>query len=106
MNQQQIDRLREIGNEWQNYGRHRIYINNLGFWYGIETERYGSGNICSATLNGQRISNSQARRILGDLLDLRMYYDFSDDKFHWSGDCGDYGQIIVGRIREHLNGAV
>lgn len=41
----------------------RLYINPE--YLGLELTRYKSGNISSATFNGERISNSEARRIEG-----------------------------------------
>lgn len=55
------------GNEWIKGGKHRVYINQ-DVWsklIGLDIQRYKSGNISSATLDGVLISNSEAKRILG-----------------------------------------
>jgi len=54
------------GREWNKGGKHRVYLND-DVWtrlIGLEIETYKSGNISSATLGGERISNAEARRYL------------------------------------------
>lgn len=55
----------------------------------VRAERYNTGNICGATLNGERISNSEAKRILGRLLDCKVYYDLTDNKWYTQYSRGD-----------------
>src|SRR5690554_4896083 len=55
------------GRLWEKNGHRRIYINNLSVLYGLETTRYNTGNIASAKLDGERISNNSARQILSML---------------------------------------
>ena len=68
-------KLIEIGcTVWEKYGRKRIYINSdeeIEKVFGLSVSRYNTGNICSAFLNGEKISNSQARR----LLTVKPYFD-------------------------------
>src|SRR5690606_7981417 len=55
------------GREWIKGDKHRVYINQ-DVWsklIGLDIQRYKSGNISSATLDGVLISNSEAKRILG-----------------------------------------
>ena len=99
-----IEILKKLGNEWQKGDKHRIYFNSLGMFYGIETERYNSGNISSATLNGNSISNSEAKRILGRLLDCKVWYDVNDGTFWKSTPKGDTAavtmcDVIIERIK-------
>ena len=59
---------------WEKYGRKRIYINSddqIEKVFGLSVGRYNSGMISSAFLNGEKISNSQARR----LLTVKPYFD-------------------------------
>lgn len=59
---------------WEKYGRKRIYINSddqIEKVFGLSVGRYKSGMISSAFLNGEKISNSQARRLLA----IQPYYD-------------------------------
>ena len=102
-----IEILKELGNEWQKGEKRRIYFNSLGMFYGIETGRYNSGNISSATLNGERISNSEAKRILGRLLDCKVWYDVTDGKFWKSTPKGDNTavqmcDVIIERIKQFV----
>ena len=59
--------LIEVGGRlWEKNGRRRIYINTnaLEAVFGLSIERYKSGNVLSARLCGERISNTQAKAIL------------------------------------------
>lgn len=54
------------GREWIKGDKHRVYLNQ-DIWtalIGLEVEHYKSGTISSASLDGERISNSQAYKIL------------------------------------------
>lgn len=51
------------GSEWSGYGHHRVYFDTAPL-LGLEVERYGTGNVSGATLYGESISNSRARRLL------------------------------------------
>lgn len=46
-------------------GQTRRYVNNWLELAGWEIDRYKSGNICWASLNGQKISNTKAGRVAG-----------------------------------------
>ena len=66
---------------WTKYGKDRIYLRNfLKENSGLEIERYNSGNISSAKLNGEKISNSMAG-ILLNCID-KAYYDIQKDTFY------------------------
>lgn len=91
--------LRVGGSEWQRGTMHRIYFNNLPGWYGLETERYQSGNISSAQLNGEKVSNSEARAICERLALGKVYYDFADDRYHGQGVPSDDFQVITRAIK-------
>lgn len=55
----------------------RRYVNNLADLIGLEVSHYGTGNICYAALNGEKISNAAAGRILG----AKVWLD-PDDQVH------------------------
>lgn len=102
-----IEILKEMGNEWQKGDKHRIYFNDLGAYYGIETERYNTGNICGATQDGERISNSEAKRILGRLLDCKVWYDLNDNQWYSQYNKGDETakamcREIIARIKKFV----
>jgi hypothetical protein len=66
---------------WQKAGKDRIYlpVELMMSLIGLKLHRYGSGNISSATQNGEKISNSSAREILNDM--DGAYYDIQTNKF-------------------------
>lgn len=68
------------GNRWQKNGKDRVYINNWAEFAGIETTRYNTGNIASAYYQGERISNSQAGKLLSSI--DKVWYDAADGKLH------------------------
>ena len=68
---------------WAKNGKERIYLNTSPSeeLLGLKTEHYASGNISSAEFNGEKISNSEARRIVWEIRE--SYYDCVKDK--WVG---------------------
>lgn len=97
-----IEFLKELGSEWEKNGMHRIYFNDLPGWYGLQYERYNSGNVSSATLDGEHISNSKATGILSDLLALKIWYDVTTERFYWKAGLRtdpQYFARIVAAIR-------
>ena len=61
-----VEFLKGIGaNEWHKGSYNRLYLNEaVDTLIGLETESYKSGNIKSAWLKGNEISNAEARRII------------------------------------------
>lgn len=61
-----VEVLKEMGaNEWHKGNYNRLYLNEaVDALIGLETECYKSGNIKSAWLKGERISNAEAGRII------------------------------------------
>ena len=58
----------------EEFGKPRMYVNTdeqLEVIFGLSIGRYGTGNISSARLNGERISNTRARK----LSDNKIYFD-------------------------------
>lgn len=83
------------GREWAKGGLHRIYlpVEVSARVLELKVTRYDSGNISSATLEGEKISNASAKEILYDL--EGAYYDVVADKFKSS-----HG--LAGKLRERL----
>jgi hypothetical protein len=83
-----IKTLTEMGGKlWEEGEYRRIYFDagivaKIG---GLETWRYGTGNISSATLNGANISNSEAKRILSDLYYAKFWYDLTTGEWFTKG---------------------
>ena len=98
-----IEKLKEIGSEWEKGNFHRIYFNSLGKWYGVETERYKTGNICWAALDGEEISNSEARRILGRLADGKVWYCLKENSFFRKGLDEESAKKIINSIKASIN---
>ncbi len=83
------------GREWKTEdGKHRIYFNSdvLAEMYGLSVEYYGTGNISSAKLDGEKISNSSARRYL-ERFDSGIHYDVVEKKWRANKTC-DLGEIV------------
>ena len=90
MNAKQLEQLEKIGNRWQQHGYDRIYFKNE-FVYemiGLSVGYYHSGNISSASQNGERISNSRARRIMSTV--GKIFYDVNAEKFDQQYGNDDY----------------
>lgn len=68
------------GNRWTKNGHDRVYLNNWADFAGIETSHYNTGNIASATWQGQPISNSQAAKLLGSI--DKVWFDSATGKLH------------------------
>ncbi|WP_331728776.1 helix-turn-helix domain-containing protein (plasmid) [Streptomyces sp. NBC_01259] len=68
------------GNRWQRNGMDRVYINDWAAFAGIETSRYNTGNISSASYQGEGVSNSQAYKLLGSI--DKVWFDATDGKIH------------------------
>lgn len=68
------EKLEELGIDvWECGDMKRYYINdeNLEAVFGLEIDRYKSGNIFSARLNGEGISNNCAAKLIG----MKIYFD-------------------------------
>lgn len=72
-----LEKLISIGaNRWQKAGRDRLYLSGAGAEImGLEIDRYKSGNICYATLDGEKISNADGGRALSTY--QRAYIDLT-----------------------------
>lgn len=93
------------GNRWQKYGKDRIYFSkfDLAKLLGYEWTTYNTGNISTAKHNGEKISNSEMKRVLADL-DSNVYYDVKEEKFHWKtgvGTGGDYTEEAIEKLKEY-----
>lgn len=88
------------GSRWQRNGMDRVYINDWAAFAGIETSRYNTGNISSASYQGEGISNSQASKLLNSI--DKVWFDAADGKLH--GRFG-YGESRIA-TREELWQAV
>jgi hypothetical protein len=87
------------GSEWQKGEMHRVYFNDLPTWFGLDIEYYNSGNVCSAKLDGEKISNGEAKRYMSRLHG-KLWFDVTTDQFN-SMDLDEYVvEVISKRITE------
>src|SRR5690554_6301750 len=68
------------GKRWTKNGFDRVYFDNWPELMGLEIGRYNTGNIQWAYLSGEKISNSEAYRLLAAV--DKVYYDTADGKVH------------------------
>ena len=97
--QEQIDKIKELGSEWHKDDHHRVYFNDLGTLYGIKTNRYHSGNIQSATLDGKPVSNSQAKRLLQKFASVKFWLDLVDGKFKFNDPYSEVDKAMMRKIQ-------
>jgi len=73
------------GREWQKGDLHRVYFNAAAIarLAGYEWETYNTGNLCTASLDGDAVSNNEMFKVLGALNDGKFWYDVPTGKF-WS----------------------
>ncbi|MTE20226.1 hypothetical protein F0L17_14135 [Streptomyces sp. TRM43335] len=68
------------GRRWQKNGHDRVYLNGFETVPGLELDHYKSGNISSATLDGEKVSNAEGGR-LATAVD-KVYFDAADGKVY------------------------
>ena len=83
------------GNRWQRGGKDRVYINNWADFAGLETSRYNTGNIVSASYQSQGISNRQAG-LIAACID-KVWFDAATGELH-----GYYGHSNPRMTREQV----
>lgn len=69
------------GSLWEKNGMRRVYFNDLPSLYGLKATYYNTGNISSATLDGDAISNAAAREIQSYLKNGKLFYDLVSGEF-------------------------
>lgn len=68
------------GNRWTKAGHDRVYFNSWTVFAGLETTHYNTGNIASASYQGEGIANSQASKLIGCI--DKVWFDAADGKLH------------------------
>ena len=76
------------GNRWTKYDKDRVYFDAAAVTsqQGMSWNNYRSGNISSATLDGEKISNSEARRSLEGFMFVKLWCDLADGTFYRRGE--------------------
>lgn len=98
MNETTATKLIEAGGKlWEKNGMRRIYFDaDLVFKNaGLHVSHYNTGNISNATINGEKISNSEAKRIIAAISFCKLWYDITDGKFYYRGDPDGYKYLIT-----------
>ena len=100
LTQDQIERLVNAGaSRWTKYERDRIYIKRLADLIGLSYTKYNTGNISSAELNGEAISNSECNRILAAL--DKAYIDLKTNTVYIDGR-DDAAEVIIAGLENYL----
>ncbi|WP_406850133.1 hypothetical protein [Chromobacterium phragmitis] len=95
-----VEALVNLGGKlWEKADMRRVYFNDLEELFcaatGLRVGRYNTGNISSASINGQSISNCEARRMLRDICGTsKLWFDAADGKFH-SRDMGRDALVVI-----------
>lgn len=89
MTEQKIRELSEKYSRWTKEGWNgkkydRIYFNAEDL--GLKVRKYGTGNVAEAYVDGEKISNCEARRILN----AKAYYDLTEDTLHMDSKMDEY----------------
>lgn len=92
-------KLKAIGKYWEAGDKKRIYFNNLLDLYGLEVTRYGTGKISSARLNGQKISNTQATKLINRMCLGKLWYDCNSGTFGWKNIPDDMANEMIVEIQ-------
>jgi hypothetical protein len=100
-----VEALTAVGGKlWERDDKKRVYFNDLAEYVGLEVNRYHTGNVSSAKLHGDRISNSQASRMLW-AISGKLWWDAADERFHWQDINEAYATQIILEIEDRLKGA-
>ena len=93
----QVEKILETkaGKLWEKYGKKRIYL-DIKTALGMDVDYYKTGNISSCFINGEKISNSKANKILSG----KCFIDLNNDNkvvFQWATD------ELIDFVEEYLN---
>lgn len=83
---------------WERGDMRRYYMDDDGFEavFGLSVGRYGTGNISSASLCGEKISHAKAGRLMGQA----VYYDAVRGDWYRKGAFGV--KVLDGELRDAL----
>lgn len=77
-----VEQLEQIGGErWTKYGKDRVYFSDFAPRIDLECEFYKTGNVSSAKLRGEKISNNKASDYLTTLEHGSFWYDLESGEF-------------------------
>lgn len=93
------------GNAWKKNNMRRVYysLDKLCNLIGFEFSTYKTGNISCAYIDGEKISNTRAKDIYYTLLNMKIYFDFTDYEFHCKNNNSNLSEVILSGLEEELN---
>lgn len=96
-----VEALTQAGGRlWEKGSMRRVYFNDLEALMGLSISRYKTGNICSASLEGEYISNSAAAKMLSSI--SKLWYDLADNKFYFQASDRELALAVVKNIRAKI----
>jgi len=97
MADERVTLLLEIGGRRWKQGRlDRIYFNRPAQRGGLEVDYYKTGNVKSAKLNGEHLSNTKARGLLAG----KLWWDVAENQWDWK----DLPDDMAGAAIESIEG--
>ena len=95
-----LETIRSFTNSWTHprTSEERLYLDQDAAcrFIGLAVQRYKSGGIKHATLDGERVSNTLAFRIVGSM--HRAYYSVTTGK--WYADRDDAIDLVIDKLAE------
>lgn len=90
------------GKYWEAGERRRVYFDAAACakLVGLDCSYYNTGNISSAPLAGESISNSAARRMIDSWKSAGLYVDMAEMKFHCKSGVAIDREHVMMVIRE------
>lgn len=89
------------GNRWTKAGHDRVYFNDVNDLFGIEFTYYKTGNMSSAKLHGEFISNCKGRKLANTL--AGAYVDLADNSVHFKWNGGGEFEYLRDEFRSMIN---
>lgn len=91
------------GSHWQRAGHDRFYFNKEKICEILDLEygTYNTGNVSWAKMDGEKISNGKASRILFGLKESKIYFDFEGMVFRCTGTF-EYKSFTKEALEEEL----
>jgi hypothetical protein len=83
------------GKEWTGGANHRVYFDVKPEFFGWQIERYNTGKIKAASLNGSKIANGKATKAISDLVTAKFYYDVNTGDFVTQGLTAEQKQAMI-----------
>ena len=95
----EIEKIQELikddsNNLWEKYNKRRLYL-DVAKIVNLEVDRYNTGNISSAYLDGEKISNSKASKYLQG----KAYIDLNTNVL----ECQYMNSEIINKLEKELS---